>query len=78
MARRALPLPWCAVFQATQGHGMPCVNQQRPSLDGLWATCPASVSSGYRAELHEGYFHSAYQSQIELQLRSTKGDSDRH
>jgi hypothetical protein len=51
-----LPLPWCAVFQATQGHGMPCVNQQRPSLDGLWVTCPASVSSDYRAELTNAVF----------------------
>jgi hypothetical protein len=33
-------------------------------------TCPASVSSSYRAELHEGCFHSAYQSQTEQQLSS--------
>ena len=43
--------------------------------NGLWATCPASVSSGYHAELHEGSFHSAYPLQTELQLRSTKRET---
>ena len=23
--------------------------------DGLWATCPGSASSGYHAEIHEGW-----------------------
>ena len=40
--------------------------------------CPASVSSGYCAELHEGCFHSAYQLQTELRLSSRKRDPDRH
>jgi hypothetical protein len=34
--------------RSSQGHGT-----ARPSRDGLWATCPRSASSGYRAEFHE-------------------------
>jgi hypothetical protein len=38
---------------ARHGHGMACVNYHRPSIDGTWATCPRSASSGYHAEFHE-------------------------
>ena len=31
--------------RSSQGHGT-----ARPSIDGLWATCPRSASSGYHAE----------------------------
>jgi hypothetical protein len=34
--------------RSSQGHGT-----ARPSRDGLWATCPRSVSLGYHAEFHE-------------------------
>jgi hypothetical protein len=40
---------------ARHGHGMACVNYHRLSRDGIRATCPHSVSSGYHAEFHEGY-----------------------
>jgi hypothetical protein len=35
------------------GLGMVCMYCHRPSRDGMWATCPLSVSSGYHAEFHE-------------------------
>jgi hypothetical protein len=34
--------------RSSQGHGTAL-----PSIDGLWATCPCSASSGYHAEFHE-------------------------
>jgi len=37
--------------RSSQGHGT-----ARPSRDGLWATCPLSVSSGYHTEFHEGCY----------------------
>ena len=45
---------------SSQGHGT-----ARPSRDGLWATCPLSVSSGYHAEFHED----CYQKHINLRCR---------
>jgi hypothetical protein len=36
--------------------GMECVNLHRSSRDGMWATCPLSAFSGYRAEFHEGCY----------------------
>jgi hypothetical protein len=38
---------------AQLGHGMACVNEHRPSRDGMWVTCPRSTSFGYHAEFHE-------------------------
>jgi hypothetical protein len=43
-----------------QGHGT-----ARPSIDGLWATCPRSASFGYHAEFHEG----CYQTHTNLRCR---------
>jgi hypothetical protein len=34
--------------RSSPGHGI-----ARLSIDGLWATCPRSASSGYHAEFHE-------------------------
>jgi hypothetical protein len=31
------------------------ISNGRPARDGMWATCPRSASSGYRAEIHKGY-----------------------
>ena len=50
----------------------------RTAAETRHATSPASVSSGYHEELHEGCLHSACKSQTELQLFSTKRDPDRH
>jgi hypothetical protein len=59
----AAPVPChdLAVLKATyqghdtvrRGHGMPCVNYQRPSGDGMWENYPRSASSEYHAEFHE-------------------------
>jgi hypothetical protein len=38
------------------GMGMACVNQYRPSRDGMWAACPRSAFSSYRVEFHEGCY----------------------
>ena len=37
--------------RSSQGQGT-----ERPSRDGLWATCPLSASSGYHSEFHEGCY----------------------
>jgi len=36
-------------------HGMACVNEHMPSLDGLWVTCPSSVFSGYHVDIHKSH-----------------------
>jgi len=53
---RAMLRPCCS----SEGHGT-----ARPSRDGLWAACPRSASSGYRAEFHEG----CYQKHTNLRCR---------
>jgi hypothetical protein len=56
---------------ARHGHGMTSVNYYRPLRDGMWATCPRSVSSGYYAEFHE----SCYQKHTNpLNCRSSSSD----
>jgi len=58
-----LPCHAHAMFRTcrpSQGHGIAW-----PSRDGLWATCPRSVSSGYHAEFHEGL----YQTHTSLRCR---------
>jgi len=49
----AMPCPYRAHVmlwpcRSSQGYGIAW-----PSRDGLWATCPPSVSSGYHAEFHK-------------------------
>ena len=58
-----LPCHAQAIFRtccSSQGHGT-----ERPWRDGLWATCPRSVSSGYDAEFHEV----CYQTHTSLRCR---------
>jgi hypothetical protein len=49
---------WKRLLKATAQRGMvmACVNYNRSSRDGMWATSPHSASSGYRAEFHEGCY----------------------
>jgi hypothetical protein len=43
---------------ALERHGkdLLCVNLNRPSRDGMWATCPRSASFSYHSEFHEGCY----------------------
>ena len=50
--------PRLSTARARHGHGMTCVNYHQLSIEGLWASCPLSASSGYHAEFHEGRYQS--------------------
>ena len=53
---RAPTMPLCKrLLKATTQHVMVCVNSHLPSLYGMWAVSPASVSSDYHADFHEGH-----------------------
>jgi len=34
---------------------MACVNERKPSLDGLWVTCPSLAFSGYHMDIHKSH-----------------------